>query len=219
MGSTGPRGTSGVAAEEAGSVIRRYQERVARNPSSLAWVALADAYRKAGRPAEAIAACRVGLERFPRYSTARLILAKAQIDEGLLDEALGELNLLLAASPRDGEAHRLAGELHLQAGRWQDARRHLEAAVDLGPDDREARHLLDVVAGDGSFPDSSPLARVLEDDLFATPSFAAACLAQGLAEEAAQICLRILKKNPDDARAHALLAPALKARITKRRGA
>jgi tetratricopeptide (TPR) repeat protein len=219
MASPAPRGTSGVAAEEAGSAIRRYEERLTRDPDSLAFAPLADAYRKAGRAQEAIALCRAGLARFPHYTTARLILAKAQIDEGLLEDARAELDTIIAASPRDAEAHRLAGELSIKTGRASDARRHLELAVDLQPDDREARYLLDVIAGDGRVGEGSPLARALVDDWFATRTFAAVCLEQGLVEEAAQICFRILRTDPGDARARAMLAQALRGSRAPRRRA
>jgi tetratricopeptide (TPR) repeat protein len=218
MASPVPRSTGGVAAEEARSAIRRYEERLSRDPESLAWAPLADAYRKAGRAQEAIALCRAGLARFPHSTTARLILARAQIDGGLLDEARAELDSILTASPQDAEAHRLVGELHLRTGRWPEARRHLVAAVDLQPDDRETRHLLDVMTGAGHVPESSPLAGVLADDRFATPTFAEVCLDQGLVDEATQICLRILRADPDDTRARAVLAQALRARAPRRRG-
>src|SRR4029079_18288852 len=72
------------------SAIRRYDERLARYPTSLVFAALADAYRKTGRVRDAIRLCREGLERFPQYVTARLILAKALLDEGDPDAALRE---------------------------------------------------------------------------------------------------------------------------------
>jgi tetratricopeptide (TPR) repeat protein len=217
MGNPIPPGTGGLAADETASAIRRYEERLARDPSSLAWAFLADAYRKAGRAREAIVVCRDGLARFPRHATARLVLAKALIDEEQLDDARVELDALIATNPQDAEAHRLAGELHLRAGRGGDARRHLEAAVELVPHDRDARHLLEVVASDGRVPAASPLARALADDLFATRTVAAVCLDQGLVDEATLICLRILRADPEDTRAHAMLAQALRARTPKRR--
>ena len=57
------------------AAIRRQQERLQRDPTSLAFAQLADLYRKAGRIREAIAVCRDGLGRYPHYTTARLILA------------------------------------------------------------------------------------------------------------------------------------------------
>ena len=62
------------------STIRRYEERLARDPMSLVFAPLADAYRKAGRTQDAIRLCREGLARFPQYVTARLILAKALLE-------------------------------------------------------------------------------------------------------------------------------------------
>jgi predicted Zn-dependent protease len=208
----------GAAADEAAGVIRRYEERLARDPTSLVFAPLADAYRKAGRTREAISLCRAGLERFPHYTTARLILAKAHVEEGGADDALHELDTILAANPRDAEAHRLAAEIQLRAGHVEEARRRLEALLDVEPDDREARYLLDLVTGNGRVPDASPLARVLTDDLFATRTFAGVCLEQGLADEAARICVRILTREPEDARARTLMGQALRARMQKRRG-
>jgi tetratricopeptide (TPR) repeat protein len=217
MANPTPRSIGWAAAEEAASAIRRYEERLARDPWSPVWAPLAEAYRKAGRTREAIALCRDGLARFPEDPTARLILAKALIDEEHLEDARAELDAVIASNPGDIEARRLAGELHLRAGRGAEARRHLDAALDLDPDNRDAQYLLEVVAADGRMPEGSPLARAFADDLFATRTVAAVCLDQGLGEEAAQICLRILRTDPDDPRARALLAQALRPRPPKRR--
>ena len=67
--------------------IRRQEERLARDPASLAFAQLADLYRKAGRTRDAIALCRNGLTRYPHYTTARLILAKALVADGQLAPA------------------------------------------------------------------------------------------------------------------------------------
>ena len=116
-----------MKAEEpaAAFAIRRYEERLARDPGSLAFAPLADAHRKAGRPGEAIRLCRVGLERFPDYATARLILAKALADGGDPEAALAEVRVILQGNPADAQAHRLAGELERRAGRLPEALAHL----------------------------------------------------------------------------------------------
>ena len=51
---------------------------------------LADLYRKAGRAREAVALCRDGLARYPHYTTAQLILAKALAADGQLAAARKE---------------------------------------------------------------------------------------------------------------------------------
>src|SRR5881409_4431448 len=77
------------------AAIRRHEERLARDPASLAFAQLADLYRKAGRTRDAVALCRDGLARYPHYTTARLILAKALAADEQLAAALVELNAIL----------------------------------------------------------------------------------------------------------------------------
>jgi tetratricopeptide (TPR) repeat protein len=209
-----------LAAEESAlaAAIRRYEERLARDPGSLAFAPLADAYRKAGRARDAIRLCREGLERFPQYVTARLILAKALLDDGNPDGALEEVRAILAGSPQEAQAHRLAGDLYRRAGALGDAVRHLEQAVRLDPGDRESRALLDVLGAGGVVPESSALKHLLADDTFATLSFGTLCLEQGLADEAAQIFLRLLSRDPGHARARERLEEALRLKTQRRKG-
>ena len=209
-----------TAAEDHGasSAIRRYEERLAKDPGSLAFALLADAYRKAGRVGEAIQLCRDGLERFPEYAIARLILAKALLDSGDLESALIEVRAILDRRPADAQAHRLAGELERRAGRLDLALTHLHQAAELDPSDRESRVLIEVLEGSGRAPGGSTLERLLADETFATMSFATVCLEQGLVDEAAQILLRILRKDPSHTQARTRLDEALRIKTQKRKG-
>src|SRR5262245_33621939 len=220
MAYPGPRVGGEMVAEDsaAASAVRRYEERLARDPASLAFAPLADAYRKMGRTEEAVRLCRDGLERFPAYATARLILAKALLDQGHADAALGEVRTILDTNPRDPQGHRFASELHRRAGRLEQAVAHLEQAVQLDPEDRESRILLGVLGGGGAVPDGSSLGRLLADDTFATVTFGALCLDQGLADEAAQVFLRILQKEPGHAQARERLEEALRMKTQRRKG-
>ena len=65
--------------------------------------------------------------------------------------------------------------------------------------------------------DGSGLARVLADDTFATLSFGTLCLEQGLAEEAALVLNRVVRRAPDNTEARERLEAALRAR-SRRRG-
>ena len=189
-----------------------------RDPTSLAFAPLADAYRKVGRTREAINLCREGLARFQHYTTARLILAKAHLDDGNPEAALAELGVILQASPRDVQAHRMAAEIHRKAGRWEEARQHLERVVKLDAADRESRLVLEALGAEGRADAGSPLGRVLADDTFVTASLGTLCLEQGLADDAALIFLRLSRKNPGDMQARARLEEALKAKTQKRKG-
>jgi tetratricopeptide (TPR) repeat protein len=200
------------------SAIRRQEERLQRDPTSLAFAQLADLYRKVGRAPDAVAMCREGLARYPQYTTARIILTKALIAGDQLDEARAEVQTLLDTSPREPQAHRLAAEIHRRRGQVDAALEHLDAAVRLDPADRESRALLGLLrAVDTPAAESAGLPRVLADDTFVTTTFAAVCLDQGLVEEAAQVFTRILRKNPDNREARDGLERALRAR-SRRKG-
>jgi tetratricopeptide (TPR) repeat protein len=193
--------------------IRRQEERLARDPASLAFAHLADLYRKAGRTRDAVALCRNGLTRYPHYTTARLILAKALVADGQLAPAQAELDAILEVNPKDAQSHRLAAEIQRRLGHIDEAVRHLEAAVALDPTDRESQgHLSMLRAAGPPSGEATGLARVLSDDTFATVTFGALCLDQGCVEEAAQIFTRILRKNPDHREAREKLEGALRAR-------
>jgi len=211
----GPYNSHGMPGEDQAIVgaIRRQEERLARDPASLAFAQLADLYRKAGRTRDAVALCRSGLARYPHYTTARLILAKALVADGQLAPAQVELEAILEVSPKDAQSHHLAAEIQRRLGHIDEAVRHLEAAIALDPSDRESQALLSLLraAGPGA-GEATGLARVLSDDTFATVTFGALCLEQGCVEEAAQIFTRILRKNPDHREARERLEGALRAR-------
>jgi tetratricopeptide (TPR) repeat protein len=212
-----PADGAAAAADEAwAATIRRYEERLSRDPGSLAFAPLADAYRKAGRTEDAIRLCREGLGRYPEYNTARLILAKALLDAGDAEAALAETRGLLAQMPADAQAQRLAADLYRRLGRLEESVAHLREAVALDPGDRESRVALEVLGG--GLPGASSLARILADDTFVTMSFGTVCLEQGLLDEAAQVFLRLLQKDPGHARARQRLEEALRAKIQRRKG-
>jgi len=211
----GPYNSHGMSGEDQAIVgaIRRQEERLARDPASLAFAQLADLYRKAGRTRDAVALCRNGLARYPHYTTARLILAKALVADGQLAPAQVELEAILEVSPEDAQSHRLAAEIQRRLGHIDEAVRHLEAAIALDSSDRESQALLSLLrAVAPGAVEATGLARVLSDDTFATVTFGALCLEQGCVEEAAQIFTRILRKNPDHREARERLEGALRAR-------
>lgn len=199
------------------AAIRRQEERLARDPSSLAFAQLADLYRKAGRPADAIATCRAGLQRYPHYTTARLILAKTLLAENDPAAALAEIETILQVSPKDVQCHRLAAEAHRRLGRLDTAVRSLEAAVALDPGDRESRALLSLLKADAGAGEAAGVARLLADDTFVTVAFGTVCLEQGLADEAAVVFTRMLRQDPGNTEARERLEMALRAR-SRRKG-
>jgi tetratricopeptide (TPR) repeat protein len=199
------------------AAIRRAEERVRREPESLAFAQLADLYRKAGRTRDAVAVCRDGLARVPQYATARLILAKSLYAEGDLDAALGEIETILGANGRDVPARRLAAEIERRRGRVDAAAAHLDVVVAADQNDRESRALLSLLRASPGADGSAGLRLLLRDDTFVTESFGAVCLEQGATEEAAIVFTRLLRRDPNHAAARDGLEAALRAR-SRRKG-
>jgi len=198
--------------------IRRYEERLAKDPTSLAFAPLAEAYRRAGRARQAIALCEEGLRRYPHYTMARVILAKAYLDEGNQEGALAELTAVVDREPGDVQSHRLLADLALKRGDLDRAVGHLERVVELDPADRDSRGALELLRGRGSAGEGSAILRLLNDDTFVTVTFGTLCLQQGLVDEAATIFLRIVKRDPSNRVAWQRLEEALNARRERRRG-
>jgi tetratricopeptide (TPR) repeat protein len=195
------------------AAIRRHEERLARDPGSLAFAQLADLYRKAGRTQDAITLCRQGLGRYPQYTTARLILAKAWLGEDRLDEAAAELRIVLDQNPKDVQCLRLIAEVERRQGNLDGAAEHLERVVRLDPGDRESKALLGFLRADPQAEgEGSALARVLRDDTFVTLTFGNACLEQGCLDEAATVFTRLLRKDANNAGAREGLEQAFRAR-------
>jgi len=94
------------------SRIEELERRVRQDPASIAFGALAEEYRRAGRFEEAIAACRAGLERHPSYLSARVTLGRALQDLGQSADARAEFEYVLALAPDNLAAIRGLAELH-----------------------------------------------------------------------------------------------------------
>lgn len=197
--------------------IRRYEARLAKDPTSLAFAPLADLYRKAGRNQEAIALCRDGLKRYPKYETARLILAKALLADGDFREAEAEFLTMVAMAPDNLQAHQALAEIYRSSGDFGKALHHLEQVVALDRGNREARALLEAFKPASEGDESGPLRRLLDDDVFITRTFGTICLEQGCLDEAITVFARIAQKNPADEEARQRLDGALRIKAQRRR--
>jgi tetratricopeptide (TPR) repeat protein len=97
--------------------MEELRRRVQADPASIAFAALAEEYRRAGRYDEAIDACRVGLQRHPSYLSARVTLGRALIETGDYATAREELELVLRSAPENLAAIRAMAEIHERTGR------------------------------------------------------------------------------------------------------
>src|SRR6188472_3235148 len=90
--------------------IEELKRRVLSDPASIAFAALAEEYRRAGRFEEAIETCNTGLVRHPSYLSAHVTLGRALIEVGRLQEARTELEYVLKLAPENLAAIRGVAE-------------------------------------------------------------------------------------------------------------
>lgn len=96
--------------------IEELRRRVQSDPASIAFAALAEEYRRAGRFEDAIATCAAGLKRHPSYLSARVTLGRALVEVGQFEDAREELEFVLRAAPENLAAIRGLAEIHHRRG-------------------------------------------------------------------------------------------------------
>jgi tetratricopeptide (TPR) repeat protein len=113
--------------------IEELRRRVQMDPASIAFAALAEEYRKAGRFDEAIATCTAGLQRHPAYLSAHVTLGRALIEVGRYDEAREELEHVLRVAPENLAAIRGLAEIHHRRGELPESHEHHRLAEPVAP--------------------------------------------------------------------------------------
>ena len=82
------------------------------DPASIAFAALAEEYRRAGRLDEAIATCTSGLKRHPSDVSARVTLGRAVFEAERYEEARSEFEAVLRTAPENLAAIRGLSDIH-----------------------------------------------------------------------------------------------------------
>src|SRR5262249_47684783 len=145
--------------------LEELRRRVQADPASIAFAALAEEYRRAGKFREAVEASRAGLRYHPTYVSARVTLGRSLVELQEVQQAERELVFVLKSAPDNLAARRALGELCWQQLRFGDALTHFRTAHALAPGDTELPQILESLerelAADGN--GSSALARASED--------------------------------------------------------
>jgi tetratricopeptide (TPR) repeat protein len=118
--------------------IEELRRRVLADPASIAFAALAEEFRRAGRYREAIETCRTGLQRHPSYLSARVTLGRSLVEVGQFDEAREVLEHVLRAAPENLAAIRALAYIHERQGETPEALEHFRAAMQTATEDAAA---------------------------------------------------------------------------------
>lgn len=122
--------------------LQRWSEEIANDPTSIAFLPLARAYRRQDRSDAAFRLCLRGLEHHPDNTEAHGLLALLYVDREDHARAADEWAFVLRLDPSNFEALRGLGFCMLQNGDLARARTHLEQAALIRPDDAAVRDAL-----------------------------------------------------------------------------
>jgi tetratricopeptide (TPR) repeat protein len=115
--------------------IRRLSEELARDPSSLVFLQLGEALRRSGQLALAHKVAVRGLERHAHNPDAHDLLARIFVDQGELQKAFDEWDMVLRLAPSHLGARKGMGYVLFKQGRLEEAETHLGSAVATDEDD------------------------------------------------------------------------------------
>ena len=195
--------------------IRELEKRFAESPDSRLFLPLADALRRAGELERAMKLCREGLERFPDFASARVLLGECLAESGDLEQAEQTLQKLVE---EDGENIRVLkglAALAEQKGAGDKAQALYEQVGKLGAVEPEEDTLPEEepLAGEQA-GQPEPLAensarQPLEDDnkaapaqgpgeLFITHTLADIYRLQGHYEQAYEIYSKLVESEKED---------------------
>jgi tetratricopeptide (TPR) repeat protein len=149
--------------------IAELQRRLLADPGSVAFAALAEEYRRAGRPSEAVETCRAGLRRHPSYVSAHVTLGRALADLGRRADACAELEQALRLAPEHLVAARTLGDILRNQGRRAEALERYRQALAMAPGDADLRAAVAALATER---DDTPSAVTPEAPAASAPALA-----------------------------------------------
>ncbi|HYX92021.1 MAG TPA: tetratricopeptide repeat protein, partial [Myxococcaceae bacterium] len=125
------------------SLVDKYEQILAQDPASTAFVELAKALIEKDDHARAIDVCRQGLSHHPNSVVARVLWGKALISLGRPAEAMEQFDQAIAINRDNPHAYNLISEVLLQKRLYRSALPLLRKAVALQPNDGRLRSWLE----------------------------------------------------------------------------
>lgn len=133
--------------------IQRFEEQYRRQPDTLVFARLADAYRKAGQPERALAVLEDGLLRHPDYPSGHIVRARTLRDLGRVDETLESFRRVLELDGGNLVAIMELAGLADERGDADEALHWYGQLVQIDPTNLEARRRLTELESDLAEPE------------------------------------------------------------------
>src|SRR5450432_3083547 len=148
------------------SLVERYEEILAQDPTSHLFVELANSLVEQGDNARAVVVCQQGVLHNQSSVAGRVMWGKALINLGRPAEAMEQFDRAVAVNRDDPYAYHLICEVLLAKGLYRSALPLLRKAAALAPDDEELRTWLEQTQGTlagGPPPTIRPSTRTLAE--------------------------------------------------------
>ena len=136
--------------------VRRWSDELARDPSSMIFLQLGEALRRQGQVELALKVAVRGLERRPHLADAHDLLARIYVDQGDLERAFDEWDMVLRLSPGHSGALKGMGFVYFRQGQLDLAERFLSEASLSDVEDPSITAAIDLVRRRRAGGDAGP---------------------------------------------------------------
>ncbi len=176
-------------------------EKFDQYPESRAFAPLADAYRKRGELDKAVAICEKGLERYPGYASARVILGKCFYDKGATERARSEFLQVLETDSENMVALKYMGDISLAEDKQSEAADYFRRLLEIDPTNEKAKAALGRIESglksrEIDLEDDESVKNVQQPGELATITLAGIYAAQGYYQKALEVYRKILERDP-----------------------
>jgi tetratricopeptide (TPR) repeat protein len=129
--------------DELETLKKKYEKLVAEDPSSVAFVVLAEILRKQDEFDRAIDVLTQGLKHNPGNITARFILGRIYYDRWMIDDAKREMEEVIKSAPDNLAANKILAEIYRSEGKLDKALQVSLFAWVFNPEDNEIRNSIE----------------------------------------------------------------------------
>lgn len=135
--------------------VEYFSKKLEEDPTSRVFMPLAFAYLRLGKYDKVIEVCSKGLDNHPDYHAAKVVLANAFLEKGMLDEAKHLLYDVVEKVPENYRANKMLGDILRESGDIIGATVYYRNALVAAPEDFELKVLIEELTeslGSKAFP-------------------------------------------------------------------
>lgn len=120
-------------------LVEKYQLMLEKDPNSLVFAPLVDAYRKMGLLEQAVEEGVRGVREHPNFASGRIALARVLIERVQYDDAVKQLEAAVKLSPENIMAFQLLADCLVRLKRPKEALKSYKMVLFLNPKDEKAQ--------------------------------------------------------------------------------